>query len=187
MESPGATLLSDTLLSETNGLLSEGLLSKTLLSLIWAKVVLGSETLRPSLVSLSLRSHAKLLESKGLLIKEIGPVGVVVLRANGSSVARLGHLAVTESLLSVFLSLGQIATSLPLSCLLLKSLSLLVSGESLVAIAGVVGGSSEREVQPLVAVLIKSLLTKSLLESLLTESLLESLLSQSLLNATRTI
>jgi len=97
-------------------------------------VVLGTHALRTSLVTLSLGLHSPLLVLVGLLVKDVGTVNVVVLRASGSHVARLGSCQVTVGLLSVLLGLSQVTLSLPLGSLKVVPLSLLVVRESLVSI-----------------------------------------------------
>lgn len=111
------------------------------------KTALGANALRPSLVSLSLRHHSPLLILKGLLVEEIGSVGVIVLWANGSDVAGLRASSVAESLLSVLLGLAHVAASLPLSGLKLESLGLLIARESLIAVIGMSGSIGVREAQ----------------------------------------
>ena len=148
------------------------------------KTTLRADTLGSSLVTLSLWHHSPLLVLEGLLVEEVSSVNIVALRANGGHISGLRARAVALSLLSVLLSLSQVATSLPLGSLHLESLSLLVEGKSLISVLGMDSSVGVWEVQSRIEATLLNATGSSeglLLESLLQSLLLETLLLESLL------
>jgi len=143
------------------------------------KTTLRADTLGSSLVTLSLWHHSPLLVLEGLLVEEVSSVNIVALRANGGHISGLRARAVALSLLSVLLSLSQVATSLPLGSLHLESLSLLVEGKSLISVLGMDSSVGVWEVQARIEATLLNATGSS--EGLLLESLLQSLLLESLL------